>query len=94
MRQMQDTKQDKRDPTLPTNLLSSFGWAYRYGIIDERMRLHLHCLSQVFQKRGWCRFGDRCKYRHEATEQRRRGGKPAAKDEYPLNLFGAEAFFG
>ena len=30
MRQMQDTKQDKRNPTLPTNLLSSFGWAYRY----------------------------------------------------------------
>ena len=31
MRQMQDTKQDKRNPTLPTNLLSSFGWAYRYS---------------------------------------------------------------
>ena len=30
MRQMQDTKKDKRSPTLPTNLLSSFGWAYRY----------------------------------------------------------------
>ena len=30
MRQMQDTKQDKRNPTLPTNLLSSLGWAYRY----------------------------------------------------------------
>ena len=28
-RQMQDTKQDKRNPTLPTNLLSSFGWAYQ-----------------------------------------------------------------
>ena len=30
MRQMQDTKQEKRNLTLPTNLLSSFGWAYRY----------------------------------------------------------------
>jgi len=34
MRQMQDTKQDKRNPTLPTNLLSSFGWAYRYQVFN------------------------------------------------------------
>ena len=44
MRQMQDAKQDKRDPTLPTNLLSSFGWAYRLAAATHS----LDCLHILF----------------------------------------------
>ena len=30
MDQSRDTRQDKRDPTLRSNVLSSFRWSYRY----------------------------------------------------------------
>ena len=44
MRQMQDTKQDKRNPALPTNLLSSFGWAYRVQVRNMEGGVEDFCL--------------------------------------------------